>query len=741
MIRNIKSRSNSESGYTMQTLIIIAILVLAATTAAALLYAILRDSTGRIAGGSETFDGLPSGPQNLQVESVPSGSDVVVTISWEAPSYLGEFPPTGYDPSINKDGTPDTSSTNSRTCDEPLETSNENFTYDNRCRFTVSSFDSNADYELLFTINLGSADTRYSPGGLTFYRELDLSIMTDPPSQVETSSLPDALAVSWEAVPNVIYRLHAEWNGNNYYQCFNSRGGQITREIPNIRDRAVIESTTLPPDKQQLTVMLSPASSSTLTLNLANCSTDSNFGREISFTGSFGTPSPPDIRLETDLTRTVTVGATTEMLPSLKATLASCPTDSSTTFFWEVAGQPLTQKSHTSDCALTTTIYEDFALDTEYEVWAVAENSVGTSSPSERQRWLPTLATTSLKPGPPQNINAVSEGSGILVSWDAPSFIPDAGIRGYILRTHEKLSGTACFAASIPASSIDTPDDISADTSQYRLDVQENLETHCFQLSAFSIDSSQAEQESEIESFEAVYVNPLSIGIEEFLLNWHPDPRAEYYTISWAPLTSDTTCVNDPTAVSLQPSNFLSATIPFNGEGALTYTIPAIRNTYYLVRSAATLTGGATVSWQRHICTNLYNAPTVATPTWTGTATAGTPIGIQWAKPDETAASFYTSYGPPYSYALLVTHTSTTTPDEYRCIPFSDTTSLTETVDASGTTMVSIEFIAASVAGDYGFSLTVAPSGGCNSNADAMSIIDSPPAAAPPVQTGSITVA
>ena len=525
----------------------------------------------------------------------------------------------------------------------------------------------------------------------------------------------------------------------DYYQCFNSSGGQITREIPNIRERAGYESTATLQKGQQYTVRLS-AASTTLTPDSARCSDDDNFGREVSFTGSFGIPLAPEITLETDLTRT----AGTETLPSLKATLASCPTDSSTTFFWEVAGQPLTQKSHTSDCALTTTIYEDFALDTEYEVWAVAENTVGTSSPSERQRWLPTLATTSLKPGPPRNINAVSEGSGILVSWDAPSFIPDAGIRGYILRTHKKSSGTACFASSIPASSINTPDDISADTSQYRLGVQENLETHCFQLSAFSIDSSQAEQESEIESFEAVYVNPLSIGIEEFLLNWHPDSRAEYYTISWAPLTSDSPCNtadNLLAAPALQPPNFLSATIPYNGEGALTYTIPAIRNTYYLVRSTATLNNGANVSWQRYVCTNLYNAPSVAAPAWTGNQMAGTAIGIQWAKPDETAASFYTSYGPPYSYALLVTHTSTTTPDEYRCIPFSDTTRLTETVDASGTTMVSIEFTSTSVAGVYSFSLTAVPSADCSSNTDAMSIIDSPPAATPPVQTGSITVA
>ena len=183
MIRNIKSRSNSESGYTMQTLIIIAILVLAATTAAALLYAILRDSTSRIAGGSETFDGFPSGPQNLQVETEPSGS---ITISWEAPSYLGEFPPTGYELDINENDTLITS-IDDNDCDSPLDTTNENFTYDNTCQVTVSPVDDDADYELLFTINLGSADASYSPGGLTFYRELDLSTMPAPPSQVETS--------------------------------------------------------------------------------------------------------------------------------------------------------------------------------------------------------------------------------------------------------------------------------------------------------------------------------------------------------------------------------------------------------------------------------------------------------------------------------------------------------------------------------------------------------------------------
>ena len=750
MIRNIKSRSNSESGYTMQTLIIIAILVLAATTAAALLYAILRDSTGRIAGGSETFDGLPSGPQNLQVVSEPSGSNAVdVTISWEAPSYLGEFPPTGYALLIRNTDDDSETPVLPTGCENPaLQTSDAAFTYDNTCRVTVTSVDDDDDYELLFTINLGSADASYSPGGLTFYRELDLSTMPAPPSQVNAVSLPNALAVSWEAESNIAYRLYIDIDGDDmhdttdYYQCFNSRSEEITREIPNIAGRDGYQSTATLQKGQQYTVRLSAASTA-LTLDATRCSDDDNFGREVSFAGSFGLPSAPEITLETDLTRR----AGTETLPSLKATLASCEADSSTTFFWEVAGQPQTQVSHTiQGCGSTASctvncdliIYEDFALDTEYEVWAVAENTVGTSSPSERHGWLPTGASVSSSPGPPRNINTFTEADGILVSWDTPGFVPDAGIRGYILRSQEKPSSAACPA---------TPSDeleISADTVQYKFPTREQYKIYCFQLSAFSIDSSQTELESKKEDFEAVYVyvNPLSIGTDEFLLNWRPDPRAEYYTISWAPLTSDKACdttdaVNDP---SIQPPNFLSATIPYNGEETLTYTIPAIRNTYYLLRSTATLNNGANVSWQRYVCTNLYNAPSVAAPAWTGMTTPGNEVFIQWTKPDETASDFDKRHAP-YSYALKVEHTATggTKTTEYFCIPFSDSR-LVESV-VLNVPKITLRVAETSAAGGYQSWLTVAPSAECSDAANAMSIIDSTPdTTPPPVDFGTRTI-
>ena len=751
----MKSQSNSESGYTIQTLIIIAILVLAATTAAALLYAVLRDSTSRIAGGSETFDGLPSGPQNLRVVSEPSGNDVDLTISWEAPSYLGEFPPTGYELSVVNNDDNSVTPIDSRDCDNPLETSNPGFTYGNRCEVTVMPFDDDADYDLVFTINLSSADARSSPGSLSFYRDLDLSTTLPLPSRVETLSLPDALQVSWDAQASVVYRLRVELSGTDYYQCFNSSGGEITREIPNIRDRDGWQGTATLQKGEEYTVSLA-AASRTLTPNAANCSNDSNFGTAISFTGSFGIPADPEITLETDLARTVDGSITsTETLPSLKATLASCEADSSTTFFWEIAGQPQTQNSYTvqgcgtaactSNCAIT--IYEDFALETEYEVWAVAENTVGTSGLSQRQRWFPTRASASIAPSPPRNINTISEGSlasgggAILISWDAPALIPDSGIRGYILRSEPKPSGAACpatFGATSPPTNETV--EISADTLQHRFAAMENHKAYCFQLSAFSISSSQAEAESDVESFEAIYINPLSRGAGEFLLDWRANPRAEYYTISWAPLTSDTACTGDPTAADLQPSNFLSATIPYNGEETLTYTIPAIHDTYYLVRSAATLQNGATVAWQSHICTNLYNAPPIPdlTAGWTGPTTAGSEINIQWTEPDENDANFDNRYDVSFSYALRVSHTAAGGTTENFCIPFDDSRLMTDTTVNPNT--VSLEVTDTSVAGDYSFSLTVVPSSECSSSSAAASIIDSPSDLTPPIRTGTRTI-
>ena len=611
--------SKSESGYTLQTLIIIAILVLATTTASVLLYAVLRDSTSRIAGGSETFDGLPGGPQNLRVESKPSGTNVDLTISWEAPSYLGEFPPTGYALSINKDGTDmdDNVDPNRRptwNCG-PLNTSDENFTYDNQCEVTIPSIEitDTSVYELLFTINLGSASGGTSPGGLTFYRELSLSTGTSPPNAIQTRPLPDAMELSWDAESDVVYRLHIELTGTDYYQCFASNGGMVTREVPNVNERKgtqnniTLTRNEMPPPstgrpKYEYTIKLSASTPPVpSTLDNSYCMTDSNFGKSVDIAAIFGTPPIPEITLETESTRMV---GTTE-LATLEATLSSCEEDMETEFFWEETGKPETQSNQTiagcrinpsdpmctSDCELI--IRGDFVVGTEYELWAITSNDIGTNSPTQRQPWIPSAG-----PGTPRNAITLSGGDGIVISWEAPKFILEDGLRGYLLRSAEKIT------PSCPAPLTTNPREIPSDTLQYTFETQENHQTYCFQLSSFSVDSTSNENESSRLSFETAYADPLTVGTGEFRLNWKTNPGAEYYTIRWAPLTQDTACsvTSGLDASALQPPKLLSATLIDEGEESLSYTIPALRDHQYLLQFTTVYGDENSISWSRYVC-------------------------------------------------------------------------------------------------------------------------------------------
>lgn len=773
------SRHNSEGGYTLQTLIIIAILVLGATTASVILYAVLRDSTSRIAGGSETFDGYPSGPQNLRVMSEASepdpadpGNHVDVTISWEAPSYLGEFPLTGYELSVTKDDLPELSHIDSDwDCGgtsgvSVLATTSPDFTYDNSCEGTVTSFDGDADYELVFTINLGSADARSSPGGLTFYRELNLSTGTPPPDSPQVKPLPEAVEISWDAASNVVYRLHIE---PDYYQCFESTGGVVTREVPNIRNRSGTEDGTTPTEKTEYKIEISASKPNPpVPLNSTFCSGD-NFGRSVEITAKFGTPPIPEMTLETESTRME--GRVT--LASLKATLEDCESDMSTTFYWEEAGKPETQRSHTiAGCGSTTPpctsdceflIYGDFIVGNEYELWAVTSNDVGANSPTPRQPWIPSgTSGVPQNPGAPQNVNTYSGGSGIVVVWDAPNFIHKDGISGYFLRAVPKTMPT-CPSTLTAASRVTclltqeaiadgvcpstltvdpqitpavTLQVIPAETLQDIFLTSSNHQKYCFQLSAFYADDSNSTNiESSRVVFESIYVNPVTERgrADEFRLKWITQPRAKYYTIRWAPLAQDTACsvtsgLDDP---ALQPQHFLSKTLRYDGEESMSYTIPAIINIQYLLLFTAILNDNKSYSWTSYACATLYNAPMVTAPTWTGTTTAGDPIGIQWTKPDLNATDYDNRNGP-YSYALRVTLPDGTTVD--RCIAF-DSNLLTDT-----STGKEYQITISSVAGEYRYSLTAVPSRDCSSASDATSVIDSPPAATPPIRTGSQTV-
>lgn len=727
------THNTSERGYTLQTLIIIAILVLGATTASVILYAILRDTTSRVAGGSETFDGYPSGPQNLRVRSEPSESDpddVDVTISWEAPSYLGEFPPTGYDLLIRNNSDNSETLIVSRDCVIPaLETSDPDFTYNNSCETTVQSVDSDGDYELVFTINLGSADARSSPGGLTFYRDLNLSTRTPPPDSPQIRSLSDAVELTWDSEPDVVYRLHIEIsNGNDYYQCFASSGGMATREVPNVRNRSGTENDTPLTAKAEYIVEISASNSVPGTLGDSYCSTDSNFGRSVEITARFGTPPIPEMTLESESSRMV--GTVT--LASLKAALSSCESDMSTTFYWEEAGKPETQRNQTIsgcgsmigctyDCELI--VHGDFVVDTEYELWAIASNDIGTSSPSPRQSWSPVGTSALQSPGTPTNVYALSADNGIIISWDSPEFIPQEAFRGYQLSWQEKPT-TGC-PKSLSANMTFSPT-----THEYIFNPSGLTygKTYCFSLTSFSTFSGVVSRESEPVVFETTHIDlfesGFTLGQEEFYFNWRTNPIAKYYTIRWAPFQNSRSCnfaqINDETP----PTNLFSATFPYSGEDILNYSIPVIRDLYYYVIVSMTLDDGRTISWSRNYCTELTKTPELQNIQWTGTTTSGTSIGLQWELnylgTDISDAATYddtdTRYGP-YSYVLQVANPSADIPN--MCIPFSSS-SLTE----SGGT-ISYEITDTSEAGTYWRYLTVAPSSDCEDSDDATRIIGS----------------
>lgn len=735
--------NTSESGYTLQTLIIIAILVLATTTASVLLYAVLRDSTSRIAGGSETFDGLPGGPQNLRVVSEPSGTNLVdVTISWEAPSYLGEFPPTGYALFINATNNnvnpPITTKREvmENECDPPhLNIEDPDFTYDNSCEVENFTVDNDFDYELEFTINLGSASGGTSPGGLTFYRDLSLSARTSPPTDTQARPLPDAMELSWEAEPDVVYRLHIDLAPPNapnltnlpntdHYQCFATSGGMVTRELPNIKNRSGTQNIDTLREDTDYTIKISASDSIPSTLDDAYCATNSNFGESVDVMAIFGTPEIPIItELETELPRPV--GSVT--LVTLKATLSSCEPE--TTFYWEETNKPETQDSYTTTSCGSISIPGDFVVGTEYEFWAVASNDFGDSSPSMRQRWVARV--NSPGPGRPQNVNVVSSINGLIISWDSPELIPEGGIRGYYLRREPKGTSPTC-PETVSANEQKFP----ATTQQYIFQSQANRNLHCFQLSSYSIDSKMNETESASVKFEADYRSLLTIETERLNLIWKPEPRVRYYAISWAPLAEDTEC--DVTAgldmPSLQPPQLLTKTFQVDSEASLFHPIPVIRNNYYLLRFTISLTEGSTFSWSGYVCAG-KNAPPVSTPAWTGTTTAGGAVGLEWTKPELNAYN-YDNRNSSFSYALRITDPGGTTTDQ--CIAFGDST-VPETT-TNGVTTVSYEVANPSVAGNYIFSLTVAPTSACGSSAEATSIIDTSSADTPPVRTGTITI-
>lgn len=735
--------NNSERGYTLQTLIIIAILVLGATTASVVLYAILRDTTSRVAGGSETFDGYPSGPQNLQVRSEsPNPPNANVTISWEAPSYLGEFPFTGYDLLIRNNDDDSETNVNSSNCDSLLSTlepplQNKDFTYHNSCTTTVMNVGSNDKHQLEFTINLGSADARSSPGGLTFYRELSLSLGTPPPDSPQVKSLHEAVEISWDAVPDVVYRLHTESSGgDDYYQCFESAGGMVTRDVPDFRNRSEREYGIALTARMNYTIQISASASvppnwgDNETTDETYCSANSNFGRSVEITARFGAPPIPEMTLETDSTRMVG----TATLASLKATLSSCESDMRTTFYWEEAGKPATQRQQTvSGCGSTTEcpceliVYGDFDVDTEYELWAIASNDIGTSSPSPRQSWHAVGTSSLLSPAAPDNVDAFSTDTGIVISWDSPEFIPEEAFNGY------KLSWLAKPPAGCPETTLSNTISFSPTTHQYTFSPSGLTfgTTYCFQLRAYSSYNGAVTRDSSPVNFEATHIDQfasgLSLGVEEFLFHWRTYSKAKYYTIRWAPFPENLACSHVISISNTQPSSYFRVTFPYTGEEILNYSIPVTKNLFYNVVVEMTLADGETFSLSRDYCTNLTQTPEITDFEWRSngsgpiySVTQGLPIEMTWVVGDNADSR----YGP-YSYALRINHT--TTPLAPICIPFNDSR-LTEIAGNSGDPVrVSYRITDSAVLTTvYYYDLNIAPSVDCADTMDAEDIITNP---------------
>lgn len=157
-----------ERGYTLQTLIIIAILVLGATIAFTFIYAILDDSTNNIVGGSESYSGEPGPPHNIDIvvgsvnnKSTEELSDdtVDLNIYWESPIYSGEKRFIWSNSTVRLEST---NGNNSRECDNsqdnpPYMCTIENFSPDTEEDSYVEN------YNLVFEVSLGGENSYTYP--------------------------------------------------------------------------------------------------------------------------------------------------------------------------------------------------------------------------------------------------------------------------------------------------------------------------------------------------------------------------------------------------------------------------------------------------------------------------------------------------------------------------------------------------------------------------------------------------
>jgi len=440
-------QTQSERGYTMQTLIIIAILVLAATITFTVVYAVLRDSTDNIVGGSETFFGEPAGPQNLEINvSALDREDAFdIEISWDAPSYVGENTLQGYSPGVREvDGVATTAPSS---CDyyldigesRPINPTNDHFSTSNTCMWDDFMVSDDTGYELVFTINVSNVG-----GFLGVPIPLDLSSQALFPQNVQTSSTENAIVVSWENTGEVtVYRFLIDYQNDgftlddDYLLCVNSSNtGDFTQEIPNIAMQPDLHESPPAtfPEANEIHVIELDVSRMNLSEGQDDCIDNDNFSENsITFEGIFGAPAMPEFSV---MPVGVSTGVSTQTLPYISITSKPCDideTDNNTffTFFWAEVGKPQTEESLTfTGCEKTLPVSAVDESEKSYSIWALATNDLGISQRSKIITWVNTGQPE--KPAPPRNVRFRWETpTRLVILWDAPELEANALVDEY----------------------------------------------------------------------------------------------------------------------------------------------------------------------------------------------------------------------------------------------------------------------------------------------------------------------
>ena len=468
-----------EGGYTLQTMVIVAVLTAGAVLTLVVLYGILGDSSDVIGGGAQSADGLPGEPRNVVVRVAPGESDGMVNLemSWEVPEFLGEYALVGYEPLVLRTDMPD-EDPQEPMCDHGLSVLKaEGFSGGNHCELAV---DKDGTYMFELGLVLGRAQ-----GGENRKVAYIYPVGIAEPQRIaqgEAGNLQvlagrEAMVVRWPggslaqggtaADMVTAYRFRVTSGAGSYVLCVPSRhvlppgvsrsdtqelvqlpyltatavtqaggGGRVSNGWPLIIHQSGPETYPEPGVVHEIELSVSTVSISdmngvyTLTQEEQFCLEDMNFlAREaVIFQGSYGVPEVPRFTVES--VESVQVGE--PVRPQVRVTSYPCvdtfPNDDREhqnaaggalfTFYWTEAHQP-TQPDEVSfsDCrrTLPVTAPDDGSA---VLIWARATNTAGGRHSARLVSGdsAPVLWSPQPTPPPPASLQA---------SWSAVGIEPD----------------------------------------------------------------------------------------------------------------------------------------------------------------------------------------------------------------------------------------------------------------------------------------------------------------------------